>query len=191
MRGGTGVLVTQGKVRVDGPERLVLAGRGNSTRANRTSPSPRASHLLDWNPGVDGRGRRRRSCPPANMRRAPLTAIDPTGQEARLSLRKYHVDVTSRDGFRADHHRPDLLQPPELAAWRGRSLPLRRTPPLSRLAIVRGRQPMEGGMRSATTPAASSRTIVNRQKDPPSWSVRQHVKMRVFPWRPARKRGSC
>src|SRR4029077_3912267 len=95
---GTGVVVTQGKVKVSGPDQVISAGQQLTPGTDQVAVAPRSSHILDWTRDLMAAAEsplvpRSQHCGGA------LIAVDPFGQEARLSLRKYHVDVHIEDGF--------------------------------------------------------------------------------------------
>src|SRR5581483_1373219 len=95
---GTGVVVTQGKVKVSGFNKEIESGQQLAPGASTVAPAPRATHVLDWtkelmcaaeSPLVPG----------AKHAGGALVAVDPFGQEMNLTLRKFHIDVHIEDGF--------------------------------------------------------------------------------------------
>ena len=100
---GTELQVTQGKVQVSDVQLPVLAGQqltldGHAEGPPDISAAPCATHTIEWirelmaaaqSPLVPG----------SKHSGGSLVAVDPQGQETRLSLRKYHVDVHIEDGF--------------------------------------------------------------------------------------------
>ena len=95
-----------------------------------------------------------------------LIAYDANGQEAKLSLRKYHVDVHLEDGFARTtidqtyfNHHP----------WRLEGtfyFPLPPDASLSRLAMYVDGNLMEGGMAERGVARAVYESIVRRAQDP-------------------------
>jgi hypothetical protein len=94
----TAVTVTRGQARLNGLDRPLQAGQRIDREGAKASAAPRASHALDWtrelmiaaeSPLV----------PASKHAGGALIARDPDGQEAKLSLRKFHVDVHIEDGF--------------------------------------------------------------------------------------------
>src|SRR5262249_34153806 len=94
----TAVLVVRGQARLKGLDRPVRAGQQVARAGADPQAAPRASHELAWArelmvaaeaPLVPG----------SKHAGGALIARDPNGQEAKLSLRKYHVDVHIEDGF--------------------------------------------------------------------------------------------
>src|SRR5262249_53385925 len=146
------------------------------------SDAPRASHVLDWTrdlmaaaesplvPGSDKCG-------------GALVALDPGGQEAKLKLRKFHVDVHVEDGFaRTTIDQTYFNDNP----WRMEGtfyFPLPPDASLSRLAMYVDGNLMEGGMAERDYARSVYEEIVYSQKDPAllEWVDGSTFKMRVFP----------
>src|SRR5262249_42165923 len=97
-KGGTGVVVTQGKVRLSGLNDVVQAGQQVLPGTNQLRAAPRASYLLDWTRALMVAAESP-LVPKSQYPGGALVALDPWGQEARLSLRNYKVDVHIEDGF--------------------------------------------------------------------------------------------
>lgn len=183
---GTSVVVTQGKVRVSGSERFLLAGQQLASDSDRPVPAPRASHLLDWIRELIEQAESP-LIPNSKYEGGALIATDPYGQEAQLSLRKYHIDVFVEDGFARTtidqtyfNHNP----------WRLEGtfyFPLPPDASLSRLAmyVSDGKECklMEGGMAERDYARNVYESIVTRQQDPAllEWIDGSTFKMRVFP----------
>src|SRR5262249_11804557 len=96
----TGVVVTQGKVKVSDFQAVISAGQEFVSKLGKAvvRPAARASHLLDWtrelmaaadSPLVPG----------SKHAGGALIAVDPWGEQFELSLRKFHLDVHIEDGF--------------------------------------------------------------------------------------------
>src|SRR5262249_35053534 len=62
------------------------------------TPAPRAAARLDWIRDLVSEGETP-LVPASSYGGGALVAVDANGQEARLSLRKYHIDVHIEDGF--------------------------------------------------------------------------------------------
>src|SRR5205807_5850355 len=151
--------------------------------------SPRASQLLDWarelmiaaeSPLV----------PASAHSGGSLTVIDPNGQEAKLSLRKYHVDVFIEDGFARTtidqtyfNHTPSRLEGTF-------HFPLPADASLSRLAMYVDGTRMEGGMVERDYGRNVYESIVTKQQDPAllEWVDGSTFKMRVFPLEPRQEK---
>ena len=185
--GGTGVVVTQGKVKVSGVDEPILAGEkltagGGRPEASTVSPARRASHVIDWTrdlmAAVDSP-----LVPASDYSGGALTVVDGDGRESKLSLRKYHVDVHVEDGFARTtidqtyfNHRTERLE----GTFR---FPLPPDASLSRLAMYVGEKLMEGGMAERGHARQVFETIVRSMKDPAllEWVDGSTFKMRVFP----------
>jgi ferric-dicitrate binding protein FerR (iron transport regulator) len=184
---GTDVLVTQGAVQVSGVGEPVRAGQRLGAKDNRPAPAPRASALLDWT--RDLMAAAESSLVPASAYGGgALIAVDANGQEAKLSLREFKVDVHIEDGFARTtidqtyfNHHP----------WRLEGtfyFPLPPDASLSRLAMYvddgKGTAKlMEGGMAERQHARQVYQRIVNNQRDPAllEWVDGSTFKMRVFP----------
>jgi len=185
-KAGTRVFVTQGKVAVTGLDLPLLAGQQLGLTATdgepTVAPTPRATHVLDWTRELMAEAESP-LVPESNYSGGALIAVDPYGQEAKLSLRKYHVDVHIEDGFARTtidqtyfNHEP----------WRMEGtfyFPLPPDASLSRLAMYVNGKLMEGGMAERNYARQVFESIVSRQKDPAllEWLDGSTFKMRVFP----------
>jgi len=183
---GTSVVVTQGKVEVSGVSGVLSAGQQLRADVDRPDPAPRASVVLDWlrepiaaaeSPLV----------PRSQHTGGSLIAVDPYGQEARLSLRNYRVDVHIEDGFARTTIDQTYFNH---NGWRMEGtfyFPLPPDASLSRLAmyVADGKECnlMEGGMAERDYARNVFEQIVTRQKDPAllEWLDGSTFKMRVFP----------
>jgi ferric-dicitrate binding protein FerR (iron transport regulator)/tetratricopeptide (TPR) repeat protein len=185
----SGVVVTQGKVHVSGLDALVHAGQQLAPGAVAAAPAPRVTHLLDWTRDLMIAAE---SClvPAGDHAGGALIAIDPSGQEMRLSLRRYHVDVHIEDGFA----RTTIDQTYFNETW-GRLegtfyFPLPADAVLSRLAmyVKDGSECrlMEGGMAERDHARTVYETILHTRRDPAllEWVDGSTFKMRVFPLEP-------
>src|SRR5262249_35289642 len=95
---GTGVLVSQGKVEVSGLEQKITTGQRLSPGEDKIVPAPRASAALDWTRDLMIAAESP-LVPAGKHSGGSLVAVDPYGQEAKLQLVKYHIDVHIEDGF--------------------------------------------------------------------------------------------
>ena len=73
-------------------------GGGRSGTDPPVTAAPRATHLLDWTRDLMAKAEPP-LVPASRHAGGALITVDPSGQESRLSLRKYHVDVHIEDGF--------------------------------------------------------------------------------------------
>ncbi|MCK6471460.1 MAG: FecR domain-containing protein [Planctomycetes bacterium] len=176
------IFVTQGKVQVSGLDGYVLAGQQLGKDATAPESAPRASHLLAWTrPLLDEAASP--LVPQSPYCGGALIAVDPYGQEARLSLRKYHVDVHVEDGFARTTIDQTYFNN---ESWRMEGtfyFPLPPDASLSRLAMYVEGKLMEGGMAERDYARNVFEQIVHRQKDPAllEWVDGSTFKMRVFP----------
>jgi hypothetical protein len=186
---GVGVVVARGRVGVTGLERPLHAGQQLPPGADKPVLAPRVSQALEWTrdlmiaadtPLV----------PASAYAGGVLVAIDPDGQEAKLSLRKYHVDVHVEDGFARTTIDQTYFNH-ESARLEGTFyFPLPADASLSRLAMYVGGTLMEGGMAERDYARSVYESIVYRQKDPAllEWVDGTTFKMRVFPLEPRQEK---
>ncbi len=97
-KAGTGVVVAQGRVTVSGLEGGLNAGQQLAPGSAKAAAAPRLSHLLDWSRELMSAAEAS-PVPGSPHAGGALVAVDPEGQEAKLSLRRYHIDVHIEDGF--------------------------------------------------------------------------------------------
>jgi len=183
---GSGVLVTQGTVKVSDVPKDITAGQQVKPGQQQASAAPRASHVLDWlKPlvaAIDAS-----LVPTGKHDGGALIAIDPNGQEMQLTMRKYHIDVHIEDGFA----RTTIDQTYFNNTW-GRLegtfyFPLPPDASLSRLAmyVLDGKdcKLMEGGMAERDHARNAFETIRHERRDPAllEWVDGSTFKMRVFP----------
>jgi ferric-dicitrate binding protein FerR (iron transport regulator) len=186
---GTGVTVTQGKVRVSGFDGVLSAGQELAPDARQPAAAPRAAAALAW--------ARELMCaaeaplvPPSKYAGGALVVNDPSGEAAQLSLRKYHVDVHVEDGFA----RTTIDQ--TYFNHTGRRLegtfhfPLPPDASLSRLAMYVNGKLMEGGMAERDFARQTFESIVRKMQDPAllEWVDGSTFKMRVFPLEPRQEK---
>jgi ferric-dicitrate binding protein FerR (iron transport regulator) len=178
----TGVIVTQGKVRISGLASLLYAGQQLAPGSDRPASLPRASHVLDWTRDLMAAAESP-LVPASQYTGGALIAVDPYGQQAPLSLRKYHVDVHVEDGFARTTIDQTYFN---AQSWRMEGtfyFPLPPDASLSRLAMYVDGNLMEGGMAERDFARNVYETIVTRQQDPAllEWVDGSTFKMRVFP----------
>ncbi len=180
--GRAAVLVTQGSVRVDDVAEPITAGQTLDADKTTFAPAARASHLLDWTRELMAAAETP-LVPDSKYTGGALVAVDPYGQEAKLSLRNYHADVYIEDGFARTvidqtyfNHNASRMEGTFY-------FPLPPDASLSRLAMYVGEDLMEGGMAEREYARGVYEEIVNSQKDPAllEWVDGSTFKMRVFP----------
>ena len=146
---GPAAVVTQGRVKLEprGPvnrwpagDVFVQSGQQLAADSFQPQPAPRGSHLLDWTRDLMAAAESP-LVPASEYDGGALVAVDPYGQEAKLSLRNYHVDVHIEDGFARTTIDQTYFNNIALAAGGHVLLPAAA----GRLAVapghVRGRQP--------------------------------------------------
>ncbi len=183
---GTGVVVTQGKVQVSGLADPVRAGQQITPDGARASAAPRASHQLDWTRELMAAAESP-LVPCSAHAGGALIALDPSGQEIKLSLRKYHIDVHIEDGFARTTIDQTYFNNVNDRLEGTFYFPLPPDASLSRLAMyveANGvAQLMEGGMAEANLARNAYETIRYARRDPAllEWVDGSTFKMRVFP----------
>ncbi len=193
-RKGSELLVAQGKVKVESPGFLETVLHGfalrNSTRQAgeavpsdaQASPAERVTHVLDWTRDLMASANAV-LVPASQYDGGALIAVDSNGQEAKLSLRRYGVDVHIEDGFaRTTIDQTYFNNFP----WRLEGtfyFPLPPDASLSRLAMYVDGHLMEGGMAERQYARQVYDRIVSSQRDPAllEWVDGTTFKMRVFP----------
>lgn len=179
---GTGVVVTQGKVLVTGVDDYLVAGQQIAPGEKKPTPAARASYLLDWTRDLMEQATAA-LLPPSQHAGGSLIAKDSNGQEAKLSLRTYNVDVHIEDGFARTtidqtyfNHHPWRLEGTF-------SFPLPADASLSQLTMYVNGDRQEGGMVERQQGRAIYQKIVNGMRDPAllEWVDGTTFRMRVFP----------
>jgi ferric-dicitrate binding protein FerR (iron transport regulator) len=179
---GTGVLVTQGKVEVSNIPDLLVAGQQLVPGKEKIEPAPRTSYLLDWTRDLMDAASGT-LVPTSQHAGGTLIARDASGQEAKLSLRKYSIDVHIEDGFARTtidqtyfNHHPWRLEGTF-------NFPLPADASLSQLTMYVNGERQEGGMVERQQGRAIYNKIVRSMRDPAllEWVDGTTFKMRVFP----------
>jgi tetratricopeptide (TPR) repeat protein len=185
---GTGVVVTQGKVRVSGLDGILAAGQQLLPGAGLL-PAPRSTHVLDWARDLMAAAAPA-LVPPSRYEGGALVAVDPNGQTMDLSLRKYHIDVHIEDGFARTtidqtyfNHSPAQLEGTFY-------FPLPPDASLSRLAMYVDGKLMEGGMAERDFARNVYEQIKFTRRDPAllEWVDGSTFRMRVFPLEPRQEK---
>jgi ferric-dicitrate binding protein FerR (iron transport regulator)/tetratricopeptide (TPR) repeat protein len=177
----TGVLVTQGYVLASGVDGLIPAGSELSPDG-AVAGAPRASYLLDWTRDLMAEADTP-LVPGSEFGGGALVAVDPYGQQAKLSLRKYHVDVHVEDGFARTTIDQTYFNHANSRLEGTFYFPLPADASLSRLAMYVDGKLMEGGMVERNFGRQVYEKIVASQRDPAllEWVDGSTFKMRVFP----------
>ncbi|HKB01627.1 MAG TPA: VIT domain-containing protein [Gemmataceae bacterium] len=179
---GTGVLVAQGKVEVSGLDQKLATGQELVAGGDRVAPAPRASAALDWTRDLMIAAESP-LVPAGKHSGGSLVAVDPYGQEAKLQLVKYHIDVHVEDGFARTTIDQTYFNSEN---WRMEGtfyFPLPPDASLSRLAMYVDGDLMEGGMADRDHARDVYETIRYQNRDPAllEWVDGSVFKMRVFP----------
>ena len=179
---GTGVVVMQGKVKVNGVAGPIQAGQQLSPKSEEPSPAPRASHVLDWTRDLVVAAESP-LVPASKYEGGKVVIRDPSGQDVNLSLRKYHIDVHIQDGFARTtidqtyfNHATGRLEGTFY-------FPLPADGSISQLAMYVDGVRMDGGMVERDYAREVFDSIVRKMKDPAllEWVDGSTFKMRVFP----------
>jgi ferric-dicitrate binding protein FerR (iron transport regulator) len=179
---GAAVLVTNGEVKVSGLRVPVHAGQQLAADSDKPLSSPRVTHLLDWTKDLMAAAESP-LVPASQHAGGALVAVDPDGQEAKLSLRKFHIDVHIEDGFARTTIDQTYFNHHDARLEGTFFFPLPADASLSRLAMYVDGNLMEGGMVERDFGRAVYEEILYRQKDPAllEWVDGSTFKMRVFP----------
>ncbi len=189
---GTAVLVTRGKVEIINPDGKALtlnAGQRLTQDGEKPEPSPRTSHVLDWTRDLMIAAEAP-LVPVSAYNGGSLTVVDPNGQEAKLSLRKYHIDVFIEDGFARTTIDQTYFNDTHGRLEGTFHFPLPPDASLSRLAMYVDGTRMEGGMIERDHGRNVYESIVSKQQDPAllEWIDGSTFKMRVFPLEPRQEK---
>jgi len=179
---GTGVLVTQGKVKVSDLGTPIGAGQQLAPDGRAPAPVARATRQLDWTADLIAAAQTP-LVPASEYAGGALMAVDPNGQEARLSLRAYHVDVHVEDGFARTTIDQTYFNHLSSRTEGTFFFPLPADASISRLAMYVEGKLMEGGMAERDYARQVYESIVNTRRDPAllEWVDGTTFKMRVFP----------
>src|SRR5262249_22496693 len=179
---GTGVLVTQGKVAVTGLNEKVTTGQELLPGADKVAPAPRASAALDWTRDLMVAAESP-LVPAGKYSGGSLVAVDPYGQEAKLQLVKYHIDVHIEDGFARTTIDQTYFNSENSRMEGTFYFPLPPDASLSRLAMYVDGDLMEGGMAEREHARDVYERIRYQNRDPAllEWVDGSVFKMRVFP----------
>ena len=184
----TDVLVTQGKVAVSGINDILTNGQLARVTPTDLSvePAPRASELLNWTQDLYTAN----LVPKSKYKGGALVTVDPNGQETRLGLRRYHVDVHIEDGFARTTIDQTYFNATHSRQEGTFHFPLPQDASLSRLAMYVNGVLMEGGMAERQHARNTYEQIRHTRRDPAllEWVDGSTFKMRVFPLEPRREK---
>lgn len=179
---GTGVRVTQGKVEVSGLSEKLTTGQELTPSSDRPVVAARASCSLDWTRDLIVAAESP-LVPAGKYSGGSLVAVDPYGQEAKLHMVKFHVDVHIEDGFARTTIDQTYFNSENQRMEGTFYFPLPPDASLSRLAMYVDGDLMEGGMAEAGHARNVYETIRYQNRDPAllEWIDGSVFKMRVFP----------
>lgn len=183
----TNVVVTQGKVQVSGVAPVIAAGQEliadePQSTAVQVRPARRSAYVVQWVKDLMTAANSF-TVPASHHSGGSITVIDPQGQEMKLSLRKFHVDVHIEDGFA----RTTIDQTYFNHTWQQLEgkfrFPLPADASLSRLAMYVNGTLMEGGMVERDYGRNVFEEIRHTRRDPAllEWVDGSTFQMRVFP----------
>jgi ferric-dicitrate binding protein FerR (iron transport regulator) len=184
-----GLLVAAGEVYVteaapgpNDPGLTVCGGQMLAPADATVTPAARVSHALDWTRDLVAAAEAP-LVPASSYDGGALIAVDANGQEAKLSLRKYLVDVHIEDGFARTTIDQTYFNHHNIRLEGTFHFPLPPDASLSRLAMYVDGQLNEGGMVDRDYGRTVYDRIVRSQKDPAllEWVDGSTFKMRVFP----------
>jgi hypothetical protein len=178
----TGIIVARGRVKVKGVDAEVRAGQEFPFIGDKIIAAPRVSSAAGWARDLMAAAEAP-LVPASQYGGGALVAVDPDGQEAKLSLRKYHIDVSVEDGFARTTIDQTYFNHTASRLEGTFYFPLPPDASLSRLAMYVDGKRMEGGMVERDFGRQVYEKIVTSQRDPAllEWVDGSTFKMRVFP----------
>lgn len=189
----TEVLVTQGRVRISGSEDLVTGGQVATAKEKEADvtidASPRASQALSWTRELIAAAEPP-LIPQNEHEGGSLVVVDPSGQETKLSLRKFHVDAHLEDGFARTTIDQTYFNHTHARQQGTFKFPLPPDASLSRLAMYVNGKLMEGGMVERDHGRNVFEQIMHTKRDPAllEWVDGTTFRMRVFPLEPRQEK---
>lgn len=185
---GTAIIVASGEVQV-AEKQPIRAGQQLSPQTDRPESAPRVSHHLAWTRDLMAEADSP-LVPASQYAGGRVIVRDADGQEAQLSLRKYHIDVHIEDGFARTTIDQTYFNHTQARLEGTFYFPLPADASLSRLAMYVDGQRMEGGMVERDRGRRVFEEIVYQQRDPAllEWLDGSTFKMRVFPLEPRQEK---
>lgn len=184
------IVVTQGRVKVSGVDAVLESGQQVALRSANPQDDAepyilaanRASEELSWTRDLMNASMGE-WVPNSDHAGGSIVTIDPDGQEMKLSLRKFHVDVHIEDGFARTTIDQTYFNHTQSRLEGTFHFPLPPDASLSRLAMYVNGKLMEGGMAERQHARNTFEQIVHKMKDPAllEWVDGTTFKMRVFP----------
>ncbi len=147
----------------------------------RRGPAPRISFLVSW--AREALAQDERLVAKKTHDTGELVAVDPSGQEMRLSLRDYHVDVHIEDGVARTTVDQTFFNHVPWNIEGTFTFPLPPGASVSRLAMYVSGKLMEGGMVERSRGQAIYTEIKLQRRDPALLEMMEGnvFKMRIFP----------
>lgn len=189
----TEVLVTQGKVKVSGIPKVINGGQFAAAEDKDSDvtvdAAPRASQSLSWTRELIAAAETS-LVPRSEHDGGSLVVVDPSGQEMKLSLRKFHVDAHIEDGFARTTIDQTYFNHTHSRQEGTFKFPLPPDASLSRLAMYVNGKLMEGGMVERDHGRNVFEQIMHTKRDPAllEWVDGSTFKMRVFPLEPRQEK---
>lgn len=179
---GTGVIVTQGKVEVSSISEPINTGEQLKPTAMKASLAPRAACAVEWTRDLMIAAESP-LVPAGKHSGGSLVAVDPYGQESKLSLVKFHVDVHIEGGFARTTIDQTYFNHENQQLEGTFYFPLPPDASLNRLVMYVEGNRMEGGMAEREHARDVYETIRHQRRDPAllEWVDGSVFKMRVFP----------
>ena len=173
------VLVLRGSVTGQGTEAFALKA-GERRENGRTATGPRPSQDLRWTEPLQGDAL---LVPASRFGGGDLIAKDPQGGDAKITLRRYHVDVHVEDGFARTTIDQTYFNEEAFPLEGTFRFPLPADASLSRLAMYVNGILREGAMieRDRARDIYESVRYANRDPALLEWVDGTTFKMRVFP----------
>ncbi len=187
VQAGTGVIVTQGSVEVSDLAEPVASGQQLTAGDMKPSQAPRGACAVEWTRDLMIAAEAP-LVPAGKHSGGSLVAVDPYGQEAKLNLVKFHIDVHVEEGFARTTIDQTFFNNENQQLEGTFYFPLPPDASLNRLAMYVEGNRMEGGMAERDHARNVYETIRHQRRDPAllEWVDGSVFKMRVFPL-PARE----
>jgi hypothetical protein len=159
--GGT-VVAASGQVWVLGIDTPLTAGQQLKPDEKRPAPVGRMSQVVSWTQELLTDG----MVPPSSHQGGSLMVLDPEGQEQRLALRRYQIDVHIEDGFARTTIDQTYFNHTHSRQEGTFRFPLRPDASLSRMVMYVDGQRNEGGMVEKDYGRIIYERIKYEQRDP-------------------------
>ena len=186
---GSGVLVTQGTVRIAGDKVVLKAGQEMLPGPRRpVSPSNRPAEALNWLRELDEEAHPP-AAPPSAFLGGVLIAYDTSGREKRIKLKSNQIDVNVENGFAIttidQTYSSDLTSPVEAVFY----FPVPPDAAVTRFASSAGDRMVEADIVPRESARIAYRNAASSGGRPGlmEWQDANTFSMRVFPLEPGKK----